>query len=121
MNSLFKGLVAATMVMLVLPVAVASADETDHLIQEHRTVRIGAGRIRPQSVKLGEDEALAWLNYSSLRARISFDRAVSAKLHCDSPADFRLQGDRLVSPEIRGPASHRSVGSSQARMSTWSS
>ncbi len=75
--------------------------ESDHADHDHQTVRISSGRIRPEHMKLGADDALAWANYSSRIARVVFDAEVAKRMKCRSATSFTLAGDRLVSRDIQ--------------------
>ena len=87
--------------VLIGPVASgALADETDHAIALHRTVRITSLRLHPETRTLGTDDSVAWLNYSAQIARVSFDAEAAKSIRCDSPTSFLLAGDRLTSIPI---------------------
>ncbi len=75
--------------------------ESDHADHDHQTVRISGGRIHPEHVNLGADDALAWANYSSRIARVVFDAEVAERMKCRSATSFTLAGDRLVSRDIQ--------------------
>ncbi len=76
-------------------------EEPDHVEYEHRFVRITATRVRPETLALGSDQAIGWVNYSSQIARVSFDKEIAEKMTCRSPGGFRLTGDRLESNDIQ--------------------
>ncbi len=84
-----------------LATAIALEEEVDHAGQEHRVVRITSGRLHPEVVRLTTEEALAWVNYSSLIARISFEKSVAAKMKCRNRESFRITGERLESGRIQ--------------------
>lgn len=90
--------------LLATPVAIARAEPpvSDHANHRHVTVRISRSHVRPEEARIHADEALAWLNYSGLRARVIFPADVAEKLRCTSRGSFALAGDRLVSGEIQG-------------------
>ena len=76
--------------------------EVDHADYEHRFVRITPLRLSPSAVTLTTDQALAWVNYASKVARVSFDKDVATKMKCRSRGTFRITGDRLESNDIQG-------------------
>ena len=97
-SSLFLALVVA------IPVAIVRAETPviDHADHRHVTVRISRSHVRPEEARIHADDALAWLNYSGLRARVIFPADVAEKLRCTHRSSFTLAGDRLVSGEIQG-------------------
>ena len=58
-------------------------------------------RVHPRTVELQSTDALSWLNYSSKRARISFDSDVAKKMTCKATGSFRIDGDRLTTGDIQ--------------------
>jgi hypothetical protein len=79
----------------------AWAEEPDHAEREHRLIRILETRVHPREAKAARDDAIGWLNYSSQRARVSFDASVAEHLTCRAPGGFRLEGERLATPAIQ--------------------
>ncbi len=93
------GVRAAAVAVAIL--AFAAARAADHESANHQTVRIGGAAVHPVTVTLASGDALAWVNYSSRIARVSFDRSVAEKIRCAQRASFTLDGERLVSPQIQ--------------------
>lgn len=73
----------------------------DHQHLQHRYVRITDAGPHPRSQTLGPEHAVGWLNDSSMVARVSFPARVATHMTCTSEGDFRLVGERLVSPDIQ--------------------
>jgi hypothetical protein len=63
--------------------------------------RILESRVRPEIVEIHSSDTISWLNYSSKRARISFDADVAKNLTCRSKGTFHLDGSRLRSNDIQ--------------------
>lgn len=82
--------------------AFGATSEPDHAGIDHEFVRISGSGLRPETVEVAGETAIAWVNYGSRVARVSFDRSVAEKIACKSRASFTLDGDRLVSPRIQG-------------------
>ncbi len=82
--------------------AVGALEEADHAGIDHEFVRISGSGLRPETVEVQSASALAWVNYGSRVARVSFDKSVAQKIACKSRASFTLDGERLVSPRIQG-------------------
>jgi|GEM_PF-5061982 len=66
-----------------------------------RFIQITDGRLRPPTQHLHPGELLGWRNYSTQRARISFDTQIAAQLHCRTPGSFRSTGRRLQSGAVQ--------------------
>ncbi len=75
--------------------------EPDHAEHDQRMARILETRVHPKVIEIHSADAIGWLNYSSKRARISFDAEVAKNLTCRSKGTFRLDGDRLGSNDIQ--------------------
>ncbi len=75
--------------------------ETDHAEKDHKVARILETRVRPKTLEIRSTDAIGWLNYSSKRARISFDAEVAKSMVCRSISTFRLDGARVVSSDIQ--------------------
>ena len=90
---------------LVLGTAVPAADEpseSDHVASPHSGVRIAASRLHPKEMRLTQDQALVWMNYSRFGARVVFPVEVAKKISCDSKTAFTIDGEKLVSRKIQG-------------------
>ncbi len=98
---LFSRVLALGALLTTAPAA-GAADPVDHFEHRHRSVRISSGRIHPEVLRIQPNDALIWVNYSRLVARVSFDKSVAAKLQCNSRSAFRTIGDRLLSSRIQG-------------------
>ena len=75
--------------------------EPDHAEHNHRVARILETRIHPKTIEIHSTDALGWVNYSSKRARISFDAEVAKSMTCRSKGTFHLDGPRLTSNDIQ--------------------
>ncbi len=75
--------------------------EPDHAEHDHRMARILETRVSPKVIEIHSADAIGWLNYSSKRARISFDAEVAKSLTCRSKGTFHLDGPRLSSNDIQ--------------------
>ncbi len=75
--------------------------EPDHADHDHRVARILEARVSPKTIEIHSTDAIGWLNYSSRRARISFDAEVAKSMTCKSISTFRLDGPRLTSSDIQ--------------------
>ncbi len=75
--------------------------EPDHAEHDHRMARILETRVSPKVIEIHSADAIGWLNYSSKRARISFDAEVAKNLTCRSKGTFHLDGPRLTSSDIQ--------------------
>ena len=75
--------------------------EADHGDKDHEVARILETRVRPKTLEISSTDAIGWLNYSSKRARISFDAEVAKSMVCRSISSFRVDGGRVVSPDIQ--------------------
>ena len=101
MRTMIARLALPAALFMVAPQAAAEERE-DHLTHRHRTIRISSTRLSPQELRIGTDDAVAWLNYSNQLARISFDSSVAEKIRCSSKTSFRLTGDRISSRRVQG-------------------
>jgi len=72
-----------------------------HVADEHHYVRITDGALHPEVLHLESETAVGWMNYSSLIARVSFDKEVAKKLTCRAASGFSITGERLTSPGIQ--------------------
>ena len=79
----------------------AEPDHSDHSDHDHRVARILENRVRPETIEVHSTDAISWLNYSSKRARISFDSEVAKKMTCRSVGTFHLDGPRLITNDIQ--------------------
>ncbi len=75
--------------------------EPDHAEHEHRMARILEARVSPKAIEIHSRDAIGWLNYTSKRARISFDAEVAKSMTCRSISTFRVDGPRLTSKDIQ--------------------
>ncbi len=75
--------------------------ESDHAEHDHRMARILETRVHPKTIEIHSTDAIGWLNYSSKRARISFDAEVAKSMTCRSKGTFHLDGPRLTSTDIQ--------------------
>ncbi len=90
---------------LVLGTAAPAADEpmeSDHIDHRHSGVRIASSRLHPEDIRLSQDQALVWMNYSRYGARVVFPAEVAKKIACDSKTAFTIDGEKLVSRKIQG-------------------
>jgi len=83
------------------PEASASPPWDHHVADEHHYIRITDGAVHPKVLRLESESAVGWMNYSSLIARVSFDKEVAKKLTCRAASGFRLTNGRLTSPGIQ--------------------
>jgi hypothetical protein len=82
--------------------AAAEAGDSDHVGHRHRVVPITSQRLYPDVQRISVSDAFGWLNYSTMIARVSFDREVVDRLTCRSASRFHPMGDRFESGDI-GP------------------
>jgi hypothetical protein len=75
--------------------------EPDHAEHDHQVARILETRVHPKRIEIHSTDAIGWLNYSSKRARISFDAEVVKGMTCRSVGSFHLDGTRLTSSDIQ--------------------
>lgn len=90
--------------LLALPLALAPLSafaQSDHGDHDHGVARILETRVKPEVIEIHSDDAISWLNYSSQRARVSFDAEVAKSLTCTSKGSFHLDGARLTSKDIQ--------------------
>ena len=73
----------------------------EHLDHEHRFVKITEGNLRPDVLRLGPEENVAWLYYGGHSARVSFDKNVAKNVTCSTPGAFRIDGDRMQSRSLK--------------------
>ncbi len=95
-----RSAVAALPALLLLLAPAATQADVDHQELPHRTIRISS-TLHPENLTIQGDEALIWVNYGRLIARVSFDEAVAQNLKCAQRASFASDGSRLVSPKIQ--------------------
>ncbi len=86
---------------LVFGPASSFAAEPDHAEHDHRMARILETRVHPKTIEIHSTDAIGWLNYSSKRARISFDAEAAKSMTCRSRGTFHLDGPRLTSSDIQ--------------------
>ncbi len=86
---------------LIFGPASSFAAEPDHAEHDHRMARILETRVSPKVIEIHSADAIGWLNYSSQRARISFDAEVAKNLTCRSKGTFHLTGSRLSTNDIQ--------------------
>ncbi len=86
---------------LIFGPASSFAAEPDHAEHDHRMTRILETRVHPKTIEIHSTDAVGWLNYSSKRARISFDAEVAKSMTCRSIGTFRVDGPRLTSTDIQ--------------------
>jgi hypothetical protein len=79
----------------------AAAEDGDHGGHEHHFVRISDGKLTPRELHMQGDEAVAWANYSTKNAVISFERDVGKHIVCTERSSFHLTETRLESRELR--------------------
>lgn len=72
-----------------------------HVADEHHYVRISDGGLHPKTLHLESESAVGWMNYSSLIARVSFDKEVAKRITCRAATGFQVTGERLTSPGIQ--------------------
>ena len=75
--------------------------EPDHAEHNHQVAKILETRVHPKVIEIPSSDAISWLNYSSRRARVSFDPEVAKSMTCRSVGGFRLEGARLTSRDIQ--------------------
>jgi len=81
--------------------AATEATDPDHAGIRHRVVPITAQRLNPDLQRIDVGDAFGWLNYSTMVARVSFDREVVDRLTCRSASKFRIAGNRFESGDIQ--------------------
>ncbi len=81
--------------------AAAEVTDPDHAGLRHRVVPITSQRLNPDLQRIGSGDAFGWLNYSTMVARVSFDKEVVDRLTCRSASKFRLVENRFESGDIR--------------------
>jgi len=72
-----------------------------HVADEHHYIRITDGGLHPDVLHLESESAVGWMNYSSLIARVSFDKEVAKRITCRAATGFQVTGERLTSPGIQ--------------------
>ena len=77
------------------------ATHPEHVDHEHRFVKITGRNIRPDVLRISQDESIGWLYYGAQTARVSFDGKVAESITCSAPGAFRLEGDRVESRPIK--------------------
>jgi hypothetical protein len=92
----------AALALLALAGPLRAAEAPDHADTDHVYIRISDGRVNPKTARLKTSEALAFVNYSSRAARVSFPLEVAKGLRCKSRGSFGITGERLVSGKIEG-------------------
>ena len=98
---MYSRLVRLLVLALILGPSPSFGAEPDHGDHDHRMARILENRVRPKVIEIHSSDAIGWLNYSSQRARISFDAEVAKTLTCRSRGTFHLDGPRLSSNDIQ--------------------
>ncbi len=98
---MYSRLVRLLVLALIFGPSSSLAAEPDHAEHDHRMARILESRVRPEVIEIHSSDAIGWLNYSSQRARISFDAQVAKNLTCRSRGTFHLDGPRLISNDIQ--------------------
>ncbi len=98
---MYSRLVRLLVLALIFGPSLSLGAEPDHAEHNHRMARILETRVHPKVIKIHSADAIGWLNYSSQRARISFDAEVAKNLTCRSKGTFHLDGPRLVSNDIQ--------------------
>ena len=98
---MYSRLVRLLVLALIFGPSLSLGAEPDHAEHNHRMARILETRVHPKVIKIHSADAIGWLNYSSQRARISFDAEVAKNLICRSRGTFHLDGPRLVSNDIQ--------------------
>ena len=101
MSHMYRRAVWLVSLALVFGPSSALGAEANHGDKDHKVARILETRVRPKTLKIHSTDAIGWLNYSSKRARISFDAEVAKSMVCRSVSTFRLDGDRVVSSDIQ--------------------
>lgn len=81
--------------------APADAESSDHLDRDHRLVRIDAGSLHPEVLRVGREDAVGWLNYSWQIATVSFDASVLKRSRCRERDSFHRVGHRVESRDLR--------------------
>ena len=98
---MYSRLVRLLVLALIFVPSSSLGAEPDHAEHDHRMARILETRVHPKVVEIHSADAIGWLNYSSKRARISFDAEVAKNLTCRSKGTFHLDGPRLSSNDIQ--------------------
>ncbi len=98
---MYSRLVLLLVLALIFGPSLSLGAEPDHAERDHRMARILETRVSPKVIEIHSADAIGWLNYSSKRARISFDAEVAKNLTCRSRGTFHLDGPRLVSNDIQ--------------------
>ncbi len=98
---MYSLLVRLLVLALIFGPSLALGAEPDHAEHDHRMARILEIRVHPKVIEIHSTDAIGWLNYSSKRARISFDAEVAKNLTCRSKWTFHLDGPRLGSNDIQ--------------------
>ncbi len=94
-------LVLLLVLALIFGPSLSLGAEPDHAEHNHRMARILETRVHPKAIEIHSADAIGWLNYSSKRARISFDAEVAKNLICRSKGTFHVDGPRLISHDIQ--------------------
>ncbi len=98
---MYSRLVRLLVLALIFGPSSSLGAEPDHAEHDHRMARILETRVHPKVIEIHSADTLGWLNYSSRRARISFDAEVAKNLTCRSKGTFHLDGPRLSSNDIQ--------------------
>ena len=98
---MYSRLVRLLVITLIFCPSSSFGAESDHADHDHRMARILETRVHPEVIEIHSSDAIGWLNYSSQRARISFDAEVAKNLICRSRGTFHLDGPRLMSNDIQ--------------------
>ncbi len=98
---MYSRLVRLLVLALIFGPSSSLGAEPDHAEHDHRMARILETRVHPKVIEIHSADTLGWLNYSSKRARISFDAEVAKILTCRSKGTFHLDGPRLTSNDIQ--------------------
>jgi len=83
------------------PAAAESPPWDHHVADEHHYIRITDGGLHPKVLRLESEAAVGWMNYSSLIARVSFDKEVAKHLTCRAASGFSITNGHLASPGIQ--------------------
>ena len=98
---MYRRLALLLVLALIFAPSMSFGAESDHAEHNHRMARITETRVHPKVIEIHSADTIGWLNYSSKRARISFDAEVAKNLICRSKGTFHLDGPRLVSNDIQ--------------------
>ncbi len=98
---MYSRLVLLLVLALIFGPSSSFGAEPDHAEHDHRMARILETRVHPKTIEIHSTDAIGWLNYSSKRARISFDSDVAKSMTCKSISTFHLDGYRLTSNDIQ--------------------